>query len=355
MANITANNGAILHSLIDETKYNLWVNILYNKFNISYPIVSIFLGMATFLVGYIISYIYKFNDIYSSTELIYLGTFGIIFFYTILIWATRRYVTILNTIRPCFDISDKEYFETTEKWLKLGFNNNKLLFLSFFCIILGYFLVILIYQYNISMLIIFPDEWLTPPVFFKILIICIYGTVIGLLTVTGITLNYYNILLMNELGKKPIFYNHNIVKKLLPLCNFNLINAISWIIGSGFILRAVYTKLNIIYLPFQLSIILMGFLTFFVPQYSLHITLEKSREKALESIDKMIEMEYKDMWKNPQYFTAEMDLMKFYALDKTRGIVSQSKTWVYDLPTILKLLLSSLIALSQNISDMILK
>ena len=347
------------HSLIDEKNYDIWINKFYTKFSLPYPIISIFFGLMVFVLGIIIAYFDNFHKTYVSSAPIYLGIVGIIWVSTFMEWGAKNYIKILNNVRPYFNVSDSEYLETTEKWVKLIYNDKLVLGLSFFFIIFTYFVVFLVYHYKIATLMIFPNEWYLPPTFYKILIINIYGTVIALLVVTSGAALILNILLMNDLGKKPVFFYPNLAKKLMPLCNFNLITAITWLIGSALIASAIYDKFDVFTFAFELILVVIGILTFFVPQISLHRTLKKSKNELLDKIDRICENEYKFMYRNMERFSDwdkdQIDLFtSFYTLDKFRNTIeSQSKTWIYDLPAIIWLLGASSLTFFRMVSNLL--
>jgi hypothetical protein len=358
MPEITSTNKENNSSnIIDEKKYDIWINKLYNKIPLSYQIISLFFGLTIFVLGIIISYFNNFYTLYISSTPVYLGLAGIILVSASMEWGAKNYVRVLNQVRPYFNVSDEEYLETTEKWLKLISNDKLILSLSSFFIILTYLIVFIVYHYKISMLMVFPNEWYLPPTFYKILIIDIFGTVIILLLVTSGASLIINTLLMNDLGKKPVFFYPNLTQKLKPLSDFNLIAAITWFIGNALIIRLFYSKFNVITLPIELILLTIGLLTFFVPQISLHGTLRKSREKVLHSIDNVYEEHYKLICEAPNSLMEQTDLfMKFYALDKTRAIITtQSKTWIYDTSSMLKLLGPSLLIFYQTIVSIIVK
>lgn len=357
MPEVTSSNKENYPNLIDERKYGIWISKLYNKFSLPYPIVSLFFGLSLFILGYIISYFYNFSSSYISTLIIYLATAGIIWVSSCMVWGAKNYVKILNKVRPYFNVSDNEYLEITDKWLKLIHNDKLMLGLAFLAIVFGYFLVYSVYHHKITYLMIFPSEWYIQPTFYKILIIDIYLTFVVLLLITSGVALIFNVLLMNNLGKKPVFFYPNLTKKLKPLCDFNLILAITWLIGSALILRAIYNTFNVITVLFQLIIVAIGISTFFVPQISLHRTLKKTKEEVLHSIDQIYEEHFKIICRTPGCLMEQTDFfMKFYALDKMRAIVeSQSKTWIYDMSSMLKLSGSSLLVLSQPIINKIIQ
>ncbi len=328
--------------VIDEQKYETLMVKLYNKLNAKYKksdlTISVSLGFTIFLIGLFFSFFESKNFylIYISSPPIHLGVFGIVWVSASIVWGTKKYIKVLNNARMYFNISDYEYSETIEKWLKPMYNDKRTLFYSFIFIILTYFVVFIVYHYNISVLMLFPPEWYLPPTFHKILIIDIYATIIVFLVVTGGRLLILNILLMNDLGKKPVYYNPILTKKLKPLCNFNLIAAITWMIGNALVLKLIYNDLGLITFCLELILGAIGILMFFLPQLSLHKTLKKSRENMVSIIDDICEYHYKSIYENPD--DREDILIKLTTLDKVYNILeSPSKTWIYDMPSMIKL------------------
>lgn len=319
-------------NLIDEEKYDFWITILYDKLKYDYRLISIFLGLLVFVLGWIISYFNNFEEIYVSTLLVYLGVFGIILVSSSMVWALKNYIKILNQIRPYFDVSDEEYLDATEKWLKLIYNDKNMLNSSFFFIILTYCIIFLVYLYKIDMLMVFPIEWYLTPTFHKILILYVYGFFVIMLIVTSGKSLIYNIQMMHELGKKPvsIIVYPNLAKKFKPLFDFNLFAAFTWLIGCGLIVSAFYGKINVVTLPFESFLVSIGILTYLSPQISLHRTLTKTKDKILSSIDIIYEQHYNLICQKPECSIEQPDIfMKFYMLNRTRDIIeSEYKTWI---------------------------
>ena len=341
-------------NLIDNKKYNFWLSKLFDYIPLPYPLTSFLFGILIFTIGFFISFIYDFHKIYIATPEIYLGTFGIIWVSTCLKWGENDYVNILNKIRQNYDVSDREYLDTCEKWLKPMYNDKLILSFCLFSIISVYIVVYLVYYFKIDALMVFPDEWYLPPTFYKILIIDFYGIFVLMLLATSGIVIIFNILLMNELGKKPIFFYPRIANKFKLLGEFNFKVSLTWLVGNSLILFAIYEKLNIITLPFEMLIILIGILTFFAPQFSLHKTLQKSKKDLLNKIDKSYEEQYKHMKK--QYsFKDEIDIfIKLHELDDLhKNFESETKTWIYDMPSMLRLLGSSLLHFILFVSDFI--
>lgn len=327
-------------NIIDEEKYDFWMKRFYNKLKYDYRLISIFLGLLVFDLGWIISYFNNFDKIYMTTLLVYLGVIGIILVSSCVVWGLRNYIKILNQVRPYFNVSDEEYLEVTEKWLKLIYNDKKMLNSSLFSIILSYFLVFFVYYYKFDMLMIFPIEWYLTPTFHKILIIYIYGFFVVMLIVTSGKALIYNVRLMHELGKKPMSLNvyPNLAKKLKPLFDFNLFAAFTWLIGCGLIVSAFYGNINMITLPLESILVLIGITTYLSPQISLHRTLKKTQDEILSSIDSIYEQHYNLICQKPECSIEQPDIfMKFYMLNRTRNIVeSEYKNWI-DLQKIMKL------------------
>lgn len=348
--------------VIDGRKYETLMVKLYNKLNAKYKVsditISVSLGFTVFMTGFILSF-FDFNNfhfIYISSLPIYLGVFGIMWVSASMVWGTKKYVKVLNNARIYFNISDAEYLETTEKWLKPMVDDKRALFYSFIFIIFTYFVVFIVYHYNISFLMLFPPEWYLPPTFYKILILDIYATIIVFLMVTSGRLLILNILLMNDLGKKPVYYYPNLTKKLKPLCDFNLIAAITWMVGNALVLKLIDNNWGLITFCFELLLAAIGISMFFLPQLSLHKTLKKSRENMISIIDGICEYQYKSIYEDPDAVKNRADILReLITLDKAYNIVeSPPKTWIYDMPSLIKLFGTALILIYPVIVDFIL-
>lgn len=315
----------------------------------NYLLVSGLISFLIFLIALIISFIANFPLQFLCTVPIYLANLGIFFVLVYARWGSLNYLHMWDEIKECFEVTDKEYYEVVDKWLRKIFSNKKIFIIYFLIIIpicygtLRFFESESEEKFNIIPRLL-PDVWYVHDAYliFKVSIIIIYAIPILLLLITPIWGFLGHILLTNEIGKFPISEIYTASQKLKKLANFSLVCSVGWFVGVSLIIICLRDSLvNPIALYSTIFLTFVGLIIFFIPQISIHSVLEKKKNDILLKIEKEYEEVLKVLLSKERETNVKKLIAKIDALERIKSYTENKKTWIYDVPTILRLALSS--------------
>ncbi len=337
--------------ILKKENYKIFLKRYFEIIPYDYLTASALLGIFIFLVGLVISFLARFSMEFVSSVPIYLGSFGIFWTSACLRWGTLHCVDMWNQVRDCFEVSDEKYFETVDTWLERIFNSNRM-FILYMLVIVPVCLGVFFYfksETEVSFRIIpkiFSDIWYIQDSFLylKISIIILYAIFIFLCLIAASYGFVCNILLTREIGTFPISDVYTAAQKLRIFSTFHLVCSVTWFVGvSLFIIVFRENLMKPLAAYWVIFLTLIGFLMFFVPQVSIRSALEKAKREVLVRLGE----EYSGIFKTLLLNKKSKDLgklaTKLEMLERMQIYAESIRTWIYDITTISRLVISSLL------------
>lgn len=338
--------------IFNGKEYELWLDKIAKIFKVNFITVSLIVSGSTFLFTFLIALIGGFGKQFLYTKQIYLGVFGIFWVVASLLWGTSRYSNIWTEIKVCFNVSKSDYDKVVQKWLKRITNNWISFILTLFTGAPLYYLLIYSFTSNSSdkfkiVPCILPIFWYAHDTILslKVLIITIYFWVVISLIVTAAWALVGHMLLTMDVGRFPLKEIYNASQRLISLASFSLIASVAWFVGVSLIIVLLENNLsNFVALMVVITLSVIGILLFFVPQITIHSSLEKEKENLLlrigEEYDNLLEELLGSSEDKLDTITSRID-----KIEKIKDYTANIRTWIYDLPTLIRLVAASLLPL----------
>ncbi|RPJ72512.1 MAG: hypothetical protein EHM20_13660 [Alphaproteobacteria bacterium] len=338
--------------------YPLWVDVLFERLRLPFPISAIFLGILAYLVGLLISITISFQREYAGTLPVYIGAFGVTWVTAVLNYSSRTFHESYEELRPCFLINDKEYAKIIDRWFKL-FSNHKLNLRGIFALALlaigaVYFSMYypnIIASLNINSLTqVFPPYWyFLENKWVKALIISVWGIVIAFPLGTAARLLIFNFFFLLRLRNLPVIPIPSMIKtRLQKISNLYIFIASTWFVGVGLFGVLLFDKLDFISVLALAVLSLLGTVTFLTPQFIYRQFLVQSHKVASQWVlysfysSLNIKLYEKPTTKIPTEIGSSLSKM-----DDLKGFIDVSKQndiWVYDPTDFLILLLGQVVS-----------
>jgi hypothetical protein len=284
---------------------------------------------------------------YASSPFIWLGFLVTTWVTCVLCWAHSVYADILRKIESSFQVDAKEYEGKVEAHVRTVYEDKRWLVASSPGLVLAILATAPLPTRTIfepvtgkvvlSMLS-FP-----PLAAFCILASCLFafvsvvgGYLLCEFTSFVLSLSKYKVRLhVAETQRTP---------RLDVLARFSLRSSETWFVGLAMgtflFYQGVTVMSSAIYVPF----LLLGFLTFIIPQYSLHKGIQGAKEDILDDLAGKIRDEYESGGK---------DWTKLVALSLLFEEAQRIREWPFSTSTIRELLVSSLVPLGTALFRML--
>lgn len=337
--------------------YPLWVDVLFDKIKLPFPIPAILLGVIL-LIGLLISTAISFQKQYVETFAIYLGAFGITWVSAILNHSSREFHKAYAELRPCFLVSDKEYSQLIDKWFKL-FSNHKRNYIGIFILaIIAIVAVYLVYYHPFlvslinsnSLTKVFPTYWYSPDnKFIKAAIIAIWGIFVAFPLGTAARLLIFNFFFLLQLRKLPVIPIPSMIKVRLQKINgLYIFIASTWFVGVGLFGILLFDKLDFMSILGLGALSLFGTITFLTPQFIYRQFLIQSHKVATQWVLYSFYSSLNITLKEKATTNIPTELGSSLArMNDLKGFIEVSKrsdTWVYDPTDFLLLLLGQVVS-----------
>ena len=272
-----------------RSKYKIWIDIL-DKLKLNNFWSSIVTAVLVYLIGLLLSLFIGFTNNYLNTLAIYLISFGIfITTFTLRISSNRIHESML-TLRPCFMVSDNEYFYFLDTWFKRLSNNRIIIFITLiFTAILGVLLYCKFYnesiynQLNLLSLELTSfkiNGWYDQPnLDSKFLLMGYFIIITSSLLITSFRILFINFFFIIDLLKLPIIPIPNLIRlRIENLSGLYLMVSFNWFVGVSLFGILLFTSLDWLSISILTLISLVGFITFMAPQYLYSKMLYKSQQ-----------------------------------------------------------------------------
>lgn len=272
--------------------YEIWLDRIFKKIGLPDILTSMLISVIVYLGGYFFSIIIGFGGNYINTLAVYLISFGIfITIYTIR-KTTRKIHKCMSSLRPCFMISDTEYYYFLDTWLK-RFSNNRIFVIITILLtgILGTLLYYKLYDEEIySKLNLLSLEltsfkingWYDQPFLnAKFFLFAYFIIIISSLLITAFRLLFINFFFLLDILKLPIIPIPNLIRsRMSDLSSLYLSISFNWFIGVSLFGVLLFTALDWLSISVLLIISLIGLITFLIPQFIYSKMLYKSQQIA---------------------------------------------------------------------------
>lgn len=349
-----------------ETKpnnYQTWLDFIFLKFNLPDLLTAIILSIIVYLIGLFFSFFANFYVNYTNTLAVYLMCFGIsLSIYTLRI-SSKNIHKCFARLRPCFMISDNEYYYFLNTWFKRLSNNKIILFLTLFTtVFLGLLLYYKLYDENIynklNLLSLelrsFKDNGWYDQSYLKVKfgLFAFFIIVISSILVTSFRILFVNFFFLLDLIKLPIIPIPNLIRlRLGDISKLYSFTSFNWFIGVslfGIMLFSTWDWLSISVLS---AISLIGFITFITPQYIYSKLLGNSQNLATNWIFSSFyeRMNISLNEKNLANIINSNNASKLYKLKSLTDYFDASKPVklnIYNFPQLILFLLGQIISLS---------
>lgn len=338
--------------------YQLWVDVLFDKLRLPFPIPAILLGAIPFFIGLLISIAISFQKQYLETLAIYLGAFGIAWVLAILNHSSREFHSAYSELRPCFLVSDKEYSQLIDKWFKL-FSNHKRNYIGVLVLALIAIVAVFVVYYHPALVAlinsnsltqVFPAYWYSVDnKFTKALIIAVWGVFVAFPLGTAARLLIFNFFFLLQLRKLPVIPIPSMIKVRLQKINgLYIFIASTWFVGVGLFGILFFDKLDFMSILGLGALSLFGTVTFLTPQFIYRQFLVQSHKVATQWVlysfysSLNIKLQEKATTNIPTEIGS--DLAKMNDLKGFIDVSKQSDAWVYDPTDFLLLLLGQIVS-----------
>jgi hypothetical protein len=330
---------------------------LFKHFSLPPIYVSFFTASMLYVIGWVISYLYRFDDLYVNTHLFRHLTLAIwLALLTIAMGRIELYKSLLK-IRKCFIITDGEYLRYINDWYSDLFKSKgPIVIWSFIASLIIWAIISLFYPYPLITNIldhlrimpfttILDSEWFLEPKLPKMLMLTLFLWFGAVPLSLGLWGGY----------RFPIFMRRLETFQVVPIPSLLLIAlriptelflsvSFVWFILTVSTSFVLFTTINIASGLIISAIASVGLVLFFVPQYSFHTLLIKSYLRLSELSADV----YSDLYVNDENKKGVKDYKKnklSFCVDTSEKI-RPVNLWVFDISDILLLILGQLFSLA---------
>jgi hypothetical protein len=342
-------------------KYDIWLDKIFNRIGLPDLATSLLIAIIVFLGGYLIAISIHFGKDYLNTLAVYLISFGIFLTAYTVRKTTRKIHLCMANLRPCFMLSDNEFFYFLNTWFK-RFSNSRILIviITLPSLLLATLLYYKLYDeevYNTLNLLSLEltsfkvNDWYEQPFLSaKFFLFMYFIIIICCLLITSFRLLFVNFFFLLDILRLPIIPIPNLIRlRMGDLSNLYLSTSFNWFIGVSLFGVMLFTALDWLSVSVLLLISLVGLLTFLIPQIIYSKMLYKSQQIAthwiFSSFYKKMDIDIKE--RNVENMINSENASKIFQLNSLSEFFEASKPvkkTIYSLPQL------SLFILGQTIS-----
>ena len=319
--------------------------------------VALIVCVIPFVVSWIVAFLGGFVLEFLSTASVYIWTAGLLGGGLTFGWWAKRYPELWMKLRPVFGVTDDEYRSVVGGRITNMYNLKRALLWFPVLLVMG---VIYDFVEGINVLIYTPEaiaaHW--------ILLSAInytFGAVslLGLLIVIHVVFNHLR--LVSDVMELRLRNVQTAAADLTPLARFNIVISAGWFISLAFAFLLLETTPDFLYeLNFSrvlfvedpligagyLFVVLVGFVLFAVPQYSIHTGLKSEKQAFLDELDAEYEQLYEDLSSTDDATNSSDQVsVQLDVLEARRRNGKEIRTWAYDLPGVISLIATSVVPL----------
>lgn len=317
-------------------------------------IIALIYSGIPFALSLVIAVFGGFGLEFLSTGSVYVWTAGLFGGALTFGWWAKRYPEVWMKLRSSFDVSDDEYWLVVRPRIETMYDlrRARLWFLGF-SVLPVVAVVVFVLGTGIPTLI----SLSSPPDYWVWAINYTFGlaSLLGLVIAFNVVFTHFR--LVGDIMKLPLQDRQLAAAELKPLARFNIVASAGWfasltvgirlleidIDSLASLLTATSAGESLINIGF-LVMMLIGFILFLVPQYSIHAGILSSKLELLDEIDAEYDKLYEEI-SSADGATNSLDQMSVQldVLDARRRSAKEIQTWAYDLPGILSLIAASVV------------
>jgi len=319
--------------------------------------VAVIISGIPFVVSAIIAFLGGFALEFLTTVSVYIWTVGLLGGGLTFGWWAKRYPELWMTLKPVFDVPDNEYWDVVGGRITNMYDLKRPLLWFPLLLVVG-----ILYDLveGVSVLIYIPEA---VPVHGVLLGAINYAfgilSLLGLLLVIHVVFNHLR--LVSDVMQLRLRNVQTAAADLTPLARFNIVISAGWFMSLTFGVLLLEVAPDFLYqLNLSLSlfgdhpligagylfVVLVGFVLFAVPQYSIHVGLNSAKQAFIDEIDVEYEQLYEDLsstgdaTKSSDHVSVQLDV-----LEARRRNGKEIRTWAYDLPGVISLIATSVVPL----------
>lgn len=319
--------------------------------------VALILSGIPFVVSGIIAFLGGFVLKFLTTVTVYIWTAGLLGGGLTFGWWAKRYPELWMTLRPVFDVPDDEYRAVVGGRITNMYNLKRALLWFPVPLVVG---VIYDTVEGANFLIYVPEASPVP----RLLLSAINSTfgivsLLGLVIVIHVVFNHLR--LVRDVMQLRLRDVQTAAADLTPLAWFNMVISAGWFITLTFAFLLLETTPDFLYqLNFSrvlfvedplisasyLFVVLVGFVLFAVPQYSIHVGLKSEKQVFMDEINTEYERLYEDLSSTDDATNSTDQVsVRLDVLEARRRNGKEIRTWAYDLPGVISLIATSMVPL----------
>lgn len=332
----------------DSLEFQTWVDIIFNKVKLAYPIPAVIVGLFVFAVGYLMARSINFGNSYLNSFPIYLGTFGIVWVCSFLRYGSQSIHLAYEELRPCFSVPDKNYKTLIEGWFNRMASHRGNVFtsvvfalLALAVIYVSFFQAGIIKNLHLQTLrlALFKEGWFAVENrLVKASIIAFYGLCIAFPLGTSFRLLILNVLLLLKLRHLPVVPLPNIIRdRLQRTTNFYIAIALSWLVGVSLFGVLFFNRLDFMSITLTLVLNLIALGIFLIPQLVYRVLLLSSSRLAnqwiLKSLYNQFNIDLIERTTQHSKYMADNISAKLTKMKDLAGYIgasARSAHWVYN-------------------------
>jgi ubiquinone/menaquinone biosynthesis C-methylase UbiE len=258
--------------------YPTWIDRIVRALRLTPTVFAISAAALVFVVGLAAAISIGFSSTYVGTAAIWIGLAGIIWTILAVIWGSSRIHVMYEHLRPVFLISDREYLARLRLWASQFSDTRGAVRASgaifIFALVLCYFSFYrftFMTHFGVRSVrpIWFPRGWYDGRyVVIKMLIVAWYGLAVSALLGTTGRLLILNIRLLYSFRTMPVVPLATVVRsRLREITNFYVLTSLAWTGGVALFALLFVRRVDALALAFTITLGIVGFLTFLVPQF----------------------------------------------------------------------------------------
>lgn len=332
--------------------------------------VSLLVGGVPFAVSAVIAFRGGFGLRFLTTGSAYVWTAGLFVGGLTFGWWAKRYPEVWVTLRPVFGVSDDEYRAVVRPRVAEMYDLGRVL--PWFPVVLLagviYDLVLVgapyvIYVRSADPRVSAAAPGVTLPLDVYVDWLGVINYAFGLVSLVGLLIAVHvavvHVRLVSDVMRLRIRDVRTAAEELTPLARFNIVISLGWFasltFGMVLLIVAEYDPwTDPLFLSTFLLVFLFGVVLFAVPQLSIHTALQSEKRTLLAEIDATYEHLYTGLSGTDDSETPPEDVsIRLDVLEARRRNATEIRTWAYDLPGVVSLLVSSVIPLILQFGQMI--
>jgi hypothetical protein len=332
--------------------------------------VSLLVGGVPFAASAVIAFRGGFGLRFLRTGSVYVWTVGLFVGGLTFGWWAKRYPELWVRLRPVFDVSENEYRAVVRSRIAEMYDLGRVLLwfpvvllsgVIYDLVLVGAPYVIYVRSADPRVSVAAPTVRLPLGVYADWLGVINYA--FGIVSLVGLLIAVHvaviHVRLVSDVTRLRIREVRTAAVELTPLARFNIVISVGWFasltFGMVLLIATEYDPwTDPLFLSTFLLVFLFGVVLFAVPQFSIHTALQSEKRTLLGEIDAKYERMYEalssagDSAHSPEDVSTRLDV-----LEARRRNVTEIRTWAYDLPGVVSLLVSSVIPLILQLGQMI--